>query len=69
MYVKGSVISGLMFSGMRNGGDMVTDYVDSDFAGCANKRKFQNNYVFTFWDSNQLEIWLTDSCSIINHKS
>ncbi|CAM8991050.1 unnamed protein product [Rhodiola kirilowii] len=50
-YVKGSLDKGLMFgtTNMDNNSDIITGYVDSDFAGCIDTRKSQKGYVFNVY--------------------
>lgn len=48
-YVKGTIDKGLVFGRIRGDsrGEVITGFVDSDFAGCLDSRKSLTGYVFT----------------------
>uniref|UniRef100_A0A803NFV4 Polyprotein n=1 Tax=Cannabis sativa TaxID=3483 RepID=A0A803NFV4_CANSA len=49
-YIKGTLNTGLTYDGSRKFEELVTGYVDSDYAGCLDIRKLFTGFVFTVYE-------------------
>ena len=68
-YINGSLNRVLIYGGAldEDSKAVIEGYIDSDYAGCMDSRKYISGHVFTMFDTTISRKAILQGCNLINH--